>query len=170
MPIGNASEAAEILAAFRKGRSEDKWDEGIAIPDGWKYLGHGLYRTAFLSPSGVVYKLERGSLSWWENNRKEYENILEMRYDSRVTETVIIPKAWLYEIDGSDVIAMEFMDGIWTEFHFPEDCECGDTFGGTCARVQFRAIEQKLALNDVHSGNAVFIPAQKKWALIDLGG
>jgi hypothetical protein len=171
MPIGSETEAAEILAAFQDGEDNGFWGEEIPIPGGWRYLGCGMYRTAFLSPTKVVYKLERGRRSNIQNNRGEYERILEMRYDETVRESVIIPKAWLYEIYGTDVIAMEFMDGEWTEWHDGgTGCEyCGERFGGTCAYLQFERLESKLGMSDIHSGNAVFIPAQKRWALVDLG-
>lgn len=171
MPLGSMTEAETIFAAFKAPENKDVWYSEMTLPDGWAYLGHGMYRCAFLSPSGVVYKLETGKYAGSQSNRGEYERILEMRFsDSVKTAGVIIPKAWLYSVKKRDVIAMEFMDGEWASaYHSMNDCDCGDRFGGTCAMTQFMNLERMLGMTDIHEGNAVFIPAQKSWALIDLG-
>lgn len=176
MPTGSMTEAETILAAFKKGKADKDFSgyADIPLPDGWRYLGNGAYRCAFLSPSGVVYKIELRSnngYAWGQSNRGEYERILELRYDDRVkAANVYIPKAWLYTIRKTDVIAMEFITGEWCEsYHSLENCNCAGRFGELCAMTQFFMIERHLNLSDVHHENAVFIPAQKRWALIDLG-
>ncbi len=171
MPIGSQTEANEILAAFNAPENKGVWYSEMTLPDDWAYLGHGMYRAAFLSPSGVVYKVETGKYAGSQSNRGEYERILEMRFSDSVKESgVIIPKAWLYESGNRDIIAMEFMDGEWaSSYHSMDECDCGERFGGTCAMTQFMNLERMLSMEDIHQGNAVFIPAQKRWALIDLG-
>jgi hypothetical protein len=172
MPIGSESEATEILAAFRSKENAEKWYADMTLPNGWRYLGHGMYRCAFLSPSGVVYKIETGNrISRLQNNMTEYERILELRFSDVVEKArVIIPKAWLYSVGKRNVLAMEYMDGDWASgYHSLSACDCGDRFGNTCAYTQFAIIERYLNMSDVHGGNAVFIPAQKRWALVDLG-
>jgi hypothetical protein len=153
------TEAETILDAHRKGE----------IPAGWELIGKGDFRYAYLSPTGVVYKIEKGRTG--QSNRGEYERILEFRFDERAKRAnVIIPKAWLYTIRKTDVIAMEFMSGEYSSpLHSIEDCDCGDRFNGTCATTQFMNLESRLGMRDITSRNAVFIPAQKRWALIDLG-
>lgn len=171
MPIGAQSEATEIVAAFRAGDKLELLYSDFPLPSGWFYLGHGMYRAAFLSPTGVVYKIETGRrVSAIQNNLKEYEHILELRWSDAVVDAgVIIPKAWLYEVGGRNIIAMEYMDGEWvSKYHSMANCDCGDRFGGTCAMTQFMNLEMRLGMDDIHEGNAVFIPAQKRWALIDL--
>ncbi len=172
MPIGSQSEATEILTAYREGDKKDLWYADIPLPKGWRYLGHGMYRAAFLSPSGVVYKVETGNrISRMQSNVSEYERILELRFSDDVKETgVIIPKAWLYSVSGRDIIAMEYMDGEWASgYHSMDECDCAGRFGDMCAWSQFITLESRLGMSDIHEGNAVFIPAQKAWALIDLG-
>lgn len=48
------------------------------LPKGWKKLGDGAYRSAYLSPSGVVYKRMHPWTSQ-KNNRDEYRRYLEHR-------------------------------------------------------------------------------------------
>jgi hypothetical protein len=157
--IGSMKEAAEILAAHKKGN----------VPADWEYLGKGDFRYAYRSPTGVVYKIEKGRTG--QSNRGEFERASELRIsDAAKAANVYIPRVWLYTIRKTDVIAMEYVSGEYSSpLHSLDDCDCGERFNGTCATSQFLNLESKLGMRDITSRNAVFIPAQKRWALIDLG-
>ena len=69
--IGNAEHAATIATMPL---AEDEFADWIGpVPDGFRYLGSGAYRHAFLGPDNVVYKRdvhdytedEGGNLSEW---------------------------------------------------------------------------------------------------------
>jgi hypothetical protein len=69
--IGTLAEATEIANVIAK---------RAALPSGWSVIGQGAYRTAYLSPSGVVYKseLQHGS----KNNAGEarrYREIMALK-------------------------------------------------------------------------------------------
>jgi hypothetical protein len=171
MPIGSLAEAETIEWHYRKnartGNSPEDWE----LPNGWAYLGSGQFRAAFLSPTGVVYKVQKFANSR-QSNRGEYEYLLELRYSESVKAVnVILPKAWLYTIGRAEVIAMEYMCGIKIPDYCFYECNCTDQIktGGQCAWKELERIESALGLTDLHDDNVVFIPEQRKWAVIDLG-
>lgn len=160
MPIGSMTEAETILAAHK----------GKTIPAGWKEIGSGEYRTAYLSPTGVVYKIERGFRKN-QSNRGEYERILELRYDKILAGYgAYIPKAWLYECGRTDVIAMEYVTGasITLACLLDNECKCGPEFS-ECGWDILDRVSTASGLTDLHRDNVVFIPEQNRVALIDLG-
>jgi hypothetical protein len=160
VPIGSMAEAETILTGHRAG----------SVPNGWEKIGSGEFRTAYLSPTGIVYKVERGFRKG-QSNRGEYEHILELRYSEAVKESgAYIPKAWLYEIGRVSVIAMEYCAGINVSIGciLEDECQCGPEFS-ECGWDTIERISYATGLTDLHKDNVVFLPAQKRWALIDLG-
>lgn len=96
---GVIEEAMKVLT-FERGQVED----------GWKYLGCGSYRYAYLSPDGVVYKKLKHPGEYDDSmNFQEYKNVLYCKGIPLAGWDV--PHAEVFEIDGQDVIAMEFIDG-----------------------------------------------------------
>ena len=97
--IGTAKEAAQIDGVLI----------GKHVPDGWKWLGSGAYRNAYLSPTGVVYKVCRDSDS--HNNDKEwrtYRKATSMKAEGfriaacRVFASGVLAMEYVKD-DGSDV-------------------------------------------------------------------
>lgn len=79
--LGTEEEAREIFEALG--------DRFLTAPDtdtpaGWKHLGSGGTRMAFLSPSGVVYKLEFDA--------DDYDNVLEHNNFRKIKGK--LPKGW----------------------------------------------------------------------------
>lgn len=74
-----------------------------ALPEGWKYLGSGAYRSAYLSPTGVVYKRmhEFGSQ---DNNRNE-----EQRYREHKDSVKGFRLAACRYFKSNKILAMEYV-------------------------------------------------------------
>jgi hypothetical protein len=144
------------------------------IPAGWVLKGAGAYRRAFLSPSGVIYKVERRENSG-QSNAAEHAVAQSVRSMGNVIG-VIIPNSALYYIDGSAVIAMEYMEGEeqhpdWDKCYSywgKKDCTC-TARAGFCTDTIRRKIGSVFGIGDLHSNNVLWIPKQRKWAVVDLG-
>lgn len=126
------------------------------LPPGWTFLGHGAWRNAFLSPTGVVYKLQIGDQD--TANYEEYQNYLE------IIKTPIpgwyVPEVDLYSVGPIDIIAMEYIEGEpdddveAEDYYFPEEWfEATNSWG----------------IEDVSPFN-IIIMSDGKRALIDMGG
>lgn len=77
---------------------------GTILPEGWRNLGSGSTRTAYLSPSGVVYKVGRE-----RNNKVEAEAIESFYKQGKAEdENYYIPKAAMF---ACGVLAMERVEG-----------------------------------------------------------
>lgn len=144
MAIGSKAEAEYIRKANNPGR------------DGWQYLGSGISRQAWLSPTGIVYKVARfasnniSEHNWAQQYRKLHrEGHPVVRY---VNKTLRIPRTALY-CDGF-VIAMEFFGTDELSY-----LDSRYDRGKEAARL--------LGCIDLHRGN--IRKAGKRMALIDLG-
>lgn len=138
-----------------------------ALPKGWKRLGNGAYRTAYLSPSNVVYKICHENCddhSWNVNEYKAYQRYrtskAQLPQDWEVAETNMLT----FRDDSGDVhiIAMEYIEGEHPEIDSNVDYD--EFFDNTDASTAFRMLN----LWDVHEGNFIVTPAGKK-VIIDLG-
>lgn len=84
------------------------------LPDGWRYLGGGAYRTAFRGPDGVVYKkqyVQHRNGSWYTGdggNRSEAETFRFLRDEKGF---IWIPDFHLFD---NGIIAMQFLDDVTT--------------------------------------------------------
>jgi len=160
MKLGNKEDAQLIYRRRKSG--------GGPLPKGWKKLGEGAYRCAYLSPEGVVYKINRTT---WDGDHNFIE---EMNFRRIRSSKVKIPSTWriaktkLYTFknksdDVVHVVAMEYVKGSHKE--------------GLATVEQEEAFFQKsgalaaweaLGLDDLHEGNFVITPKGKK-VIIDLG-
>ena len=102
----------------------DWWVEGERMirstPDGWRLLGSGCYRTAYLhEDSNVVYKLDRHK--GWSRQSNERENT-----QLRSKWLLKLPKGWrfprwnLFLFEGDGVMAMERVDTLIMHCEVPE--------------------------------------------------
>lgn len=164
------------------------------MPEGWKRLGSGCYRTAYLSPRGVVYKVNARRYDGEEYdgyNHAEFRNIITIKSTRTVPEMWRIPDATLYRMPemqhtddyrgrkfrGNDyVIAMPLIDTevplntcySWDD----EPCKCADEpgnirVGGVCTRKLFREASKALHLSDLHTNN-VFPQADGTLVVVDV--
>jgi hypothetical protein len=144
--LGNAEEAKTIASAND-------------TPDGWTYLGSGVSRRAYLSPSGVVYKV---AITPYERqyNRWEYYASITMRnlpeYEW-ARKKVYIPEAEMY----GDVIAMEYIPPSGRTDLSVYDLRESDKDLDHAIRI--------LPLStDLHNGNVEYLP-DGRVAVFDLG-
>lgn len=76
--IGSRREAMTLLDTV----DEQNWDG----PEGWTLLGSGCFRTAFLSPSGIVYKIGDE-----EANASEVRKAAALRRRTNLPDFIYIP-------------------------------------------------------------------------------
>lgn len=142
------------------------------LSDGWRFLAAGISRRAYLSPSGVVYKVMKTTGSTYQGNKEEHETAERVRRSGSV-KGAYIPRTHLYKVPGCYVIAIEFMDGIREDSHWNQGCyfKCICAFPGSprCSTRIREELESKLGLSDLHSHNVLWVPKQRKWAVVDLG-
>lgn len=82
--VGSMAEATQIFEG-----TGDRWEHNV-LPNGWAEIGDGSTRTAFLSPSGVVYKVcKTYYVDEPSDNAHEYANFKEMN------ERGLLPKGWM---------------------------------------------------------------------------
>lgn len=104
--LGNETDAAFIRDWF-VAEVQKSFSEQATEPEGWKRLGAGVSRVAFLSPEGVVYKVQRYyGEQWGQSNEREDQNIKEHRL-RKLPEGCRLPRWHFYRLDGRGVMAME---------------------------------------------------------------
>jgi hypothetical protein len=123
------------------------------IPNGWKELGSGCFRTAFLAPDGIVYKVEaRGG----HYNPIEYQVFLA--FADKMPEGVSLSPCFFY---GNGVLAMELATGDETEWGLPTELR------QEIIRItRDNDIDGLGAIRDLHGGNCRR-NADGSWTLID---
>lgn len=173
--IGSRREAAMLLA------EEDSYGE----PDGWEFLGAGCYRSAYLAPSGVVYKIGHDS-----GNRQEASTAQRLRKLN--IPGIYIPKTSSFNFEVNThrhrrtIVAMEYIDGehpdgCWvTHWNGQSElyCYCGQYAEGdegvmhinvpACEAALFMdTIKSKVPLSDIHCENVIRM-SDGRIAVIDL--
>ncbi len=137
------------------------------LPEGWVWLSSGLYRCAYLSPKGVVYKVNRhvsdsatmsDSYPYKGLNYNEMSRILKL--SPTMPEGYGIPDCTLYHVPGNSkagsesdyVLAVALVDTSTPFTDCYGDCGyAGCEYNEGNKRVGADCSE---AMADVHSGNA----------------
>lgn len=157
MNLGNKNDAELIYRRRKTGAGP--------LPKGWKKLGEGSYRTSYLSPDRVVYKVCHP----WEHDT----NILEFENYRRIRKSKTrLPRGWavaptqLYSFtfggESVNVIAMQYVEG---------EHKTGLTYDQSevwLENVGAMHAFNKCDLWDIHEENFVITPEGKK-VIIDLG-
>src|SRR5512139_3469767 len=153
--IGNIEEARFIREWCYE---NDHWES----PKGWRRLGSGCYRTAYLSPSGVVYKVERCSNSYQTN---EGEAGALRRYMFRkFPQGCRLPRYQLFTFDEHEgVMAMEHLPRLLRQV------SRHDEEGAKIRALRARLVEALADTDDMHDDN-IGITADGVLVPIDLGG
>lgn len=99
-------------------------DATAAFEGALSRIGDGSSRDVYIdNDKKVVYKVECEP-GWYSTNQLEWENYNEF---SDVPLPFVIPETALYDIDGSPVIAMEYIDGqLMAECYCSSDECCTD--------------------------------------------
>lgn len=136
------------------------------MPKNWRMLGQGAYRTSYLSPDKVVYKIcHYEEDQFCDMNEVEYNVFRRIR-----TSKVRLPRGWrvakthLYTFDDQgekiSIVAMEYIEGTHPDVGYDYEAFF-DSIGATKAY-------KLLDLEDLHEGNFLVTPKGNK-VIIDLG-
>lgn len=81
-------------------------------PEGWEYLGAGSFRAAYLSPSGVVYKVQKDRPGVrYQSNLGEWNVYKRLYYTCKMPRHSRLPKLGYFPIEGDwGVIAIEKLE------------------------------------------------------------
>ena len=130
-----------------------------ALPRGWKLLGRGSSRTAFLGPDGLVYKVPSGDTY---QNAAEGQAVWLWRKRTDLPEWLIIPRAHFDSETG--VLVMEYHEGSQPRCAGWDGCSCGQA---VCWVEKLRDAA-KLGWCDQQTANALLTP-DGKVVLVDMG-
>lgn len=160
--VGNMQDAQKIYKRRRsyKGIDVDGHVGGGPLPAGWKKIGEGSFRSCYLSPDGVVYKvcydyftIDNGP----NENDNEYLNWYRIKSQKKRVPGWKIPDVSIYSwFEGNkhiSVVAMEYVQG--THEIFDDDEECAGDWGMS-----------EFGIEDRHEGN--YIVSGKTRYLVDL--
>ena len=149
MLVGNQEEAKFI---------HDWWWENpygrlSQAPGGWEYLGEGSFRAAYLAPSGVVYKVQKGRpSSRYQTNKGEYEAWRKLYFGRKMPAHSRLPKLGYFPInDEWGVVAIERLTKSYSRL----DCVPGTNDTITWSEVIDR-IARECRIGDLR-GNNLFL-------------
>lgn len=167
--FGDIDLAREIHAAY----NGNVWG---SVPEGWRHLGAGSYRSAYLHlDSMTVYKVGD-----YEQNIMEAANSRRLRRAHLSLSVEIgIPRTRTFRVKSTEyrygraipecVVAQEYVIGDFAiacdsmyDSGFPCSCESDPCHG----RIM-EEIEQNTGISDIHSEN-VLIDLDERWWIIDI--
>lgn len=163
--IGNFHDAQTILHWVRShpsryGRPTCVTEE--SAPEGWSYLGRGSFRSVWLSPEGVAYKV--GHEGYRENQcSDEIANLRSAWADPRsVPDGCRLPRFEGFDVDGDLVVAIEKISGmVLDEYHGEEQSKYYKLM---------RTVEKVFRLWDMHSENCMVEDGTGYLVPVDFGG
>lgn len=161
--IGHEYEAGFIRDWLRLTSKYSRHED--AAPGGFKRLGSGCYRVAFLSEeSKVVYKVQHSADERYQSNRGEYLNLRSMML-RKLPKEIRFPRYYLWELEGrgDEVAAMEYLPKLL------------DSFGNFGGGGKYWAARNGLCrifpdLWDSHGANIAVDEESGQIVPIDLGG
>lgn len=159
--IGNADDALTILRWVRDAPKRYGRPEGDG-PEGWEHLGSGSFRSVWLSPEGVAYKVNHSTYD--SQMADEITNLQEAwRRRGDLPEGCRLPSFQDYQVGGEYVIAVERIDGETLG-----DTDMGDPEKDEMYRLLNR-IENLFKLWDMHGDNAM-VDQDGMLVVVDFGG
>lgn len=177
MGIGTREEAMQLLEIAHHGPKPNEAKVRKALKEnGWALIGSGSYRDAWLSPSGVVYKVETDDYYAPGDTYNEDEYFEAMRLaDMEFPDFIVIPEVDTYEVaPGVHVNAMEYVEGRPLNYCYKgvgrKVCRCGSGVGkdGKCDDERWMDLLYDHApISDIHGQNVVLRP-DNKIVIIDL--
>lgn len=104
-------------------RTADKILDGMKMPDGWTLIGEGSYRTAYLAPDGLVYKVQHDTDAYNggpSENEEEFMNYSKNSAILKASEGKCRLARSRY-FRSVNVIAMEYVPMGKCAYTDPED-------------------------------------------------
>lgn len=158
--IGNETDARTILAWVRDRSTYGEWDRSeTAAPEGWKYLGRGSFRSVWVSPEGVAYKVNHSKCD--SQSAAELEN-LRKGWLKKTPKGCRIPRFSPYRVDGELIIAVEKIKGqtLHAKYGYPGWLDHH--------REEYRSLERTYRIFDMHEEN-VMVDDDGLLVLVDFG-
>lgn len=166
--IGNEEDARTILDWVRSSQKRRfSWPKCVDTkegPDGWTFLGRGSFRSVWLSPEGVVYKVNHED-DWDEQSADEVDTLSRV-WDVGPLEGCRLPKFNWFQLDEEIVVVMEWVKG-WTLWEYnsrENDCDKRSEYTSLMRRI---AVEY--AVGDMHDEN-VMVDKDGYLVPVDFGG
>lgn len=170
MHVAHAYEINMLIENWRDDWGTDAPADEInaMLPTGWKWISSGMYRCAYLSPKGTVYKVNRDVRDGRSMRGRCWAEMAAIQDKAPIMpEGYAIPDATLYHVPGNSaegtesdyVMAMALVDTStpFTDCYGDCDAECAFNEGNkraghTCSSTALDPLHQ--VMDDVHSGNA----------------
>lgn len=164
--IGNVSDATLIRTWVRDSPKRSKWGRPDCVhkgyaPEGWKYLGSGSFRSVWLSPEGVAYKVLHTPEDYDNQQRGELD-CLARAWEIELPARCRVPKYQPYVFEGEIITAVERINGKTLDDSYGEDDY--DEFA-TIKSIASR----RLGLQDMHGDNCMVDENTRELVLVDLG-
>lgn len=163
--IGNRGYAMYIREWAREKQRADNlgsYQLPREAPDGWKYIGQGCYRAAYLSPDGVIYKIQvTPGRFCGQSNADEHKRWWQLRIKHREIEGMRWPLMNLFRFEeGDDINAMDYVGPTLSSYYGPDYRKY----------VELRTrCAWHLGLSDSHNGNFAIDEKLALLVPIDLG-
>lgn len=130
------------------------FSNSLNLPEGWEYLGSGLYRWVIASPKGIAYKVSSSR----PIQHREYTNC------SRYADKEWAVPCYLWDLPtGEAVIAMPRIEGEKPPADYSETIK----FRLLTERQQALLRDASLYLSDLHAENVILVDGGLK--VIDAG-
>lgn len=149
--IGDLNDALTILHWVRESETvcglPDVVEDGIA-PEGWEYIDRGSFRSVWLSPEGVAYKVDHVADRWSGQCQNEVR-LLGEAWTKGTIEGCRLPKFSEYKIsDDETVVAIELIRGELLGSYYGSP-----TYRKYCGLMQ--DLERWYRLDDMHDSNVM---------------
>lgn len=141
-------------------RTELSW----SLP-GWRLLGAGMYRFAYLGPDGYVYKIDDHEWNTrgieynciYGNNAGEWQNYKRL-HEAVLTTKLRLAKSYLWSFGLRQVMCQEIVntDNPMFGHEWPKyECKCDQHpfYKGNCFTGEVANLEDMFDLDDLHSSN-----------------
>lgn len=161
--IGNEHDALTILHWVRDHDSEYGFPSCVeheSAPYQWEFVGRGSFRSVWLSPEGVAYKVDHSSGRWNGQCQEEIEN-LKMAWKKGALDGTRLPKFSEYDFGEEVVVAIEMVKGSTL-----------GTYEGNSYHSYYSLmgkVERYYRLGDIHAEN-VMVDEEGLLVPIDFGG
>ncbi len=132
-----------------------------SAPRGWRYISRGEYRSAWLSPSGVVYKVNHRRETYWDQSAAEAANLRSAWFQKPPAGCRIV-RFGTYSVKGEVIVAMEYVDGELVDALSEAQVNTDPYY------ARMRRMEDLFKLSDLHGDNAM-VDGNGNLVVIDWG-